>query len=100
MAHRGLALQLDVVLVAVDIEACLGSVVDAPHHDRRDFDRVASLIVDLQPLAIKIARAQRHLAPGIERIGAAQPQSTASWRYENDIITISSVVKAFVHGAK
>src|SRR6266403_1156201 len=72
MPHGGLALQLHVVFVAVDVEARLRGVVDAPDDDRGDLDRIAALVVNLEPLAVKVARAQRDLASRIEWIGAAQ----------------------------
>ena len=57
MAHRRLRLQLHVVLVVVDVEKRLGRVVDAPDDDGSDLDRVAALVVDLEPLAVQVARA-------------------------------------------
>ena len=79
MAPRGFALQLRVVFVIVDVEARLGRVVDAPHYDRRDLDRIAALVVHLQPLAVEIARPQRELASRIERIGTAQTRDALAF---------------------
>ena len=47
-------------------------VVDAPDDDRGDLDRIAPFVIDLEPLAVEIACAQRYLAPAVKRIGAAQ----------------------------
>ena len=51
VAHRGLALDLDEVLVVVDLERCPRGVVDVPDDDGGDLDRVAALVVHLQALA-------------------------------------------------
>ena len=72
MPHGSLTLQLHVVLVAVNVEARPGSVVDAPNDDCGDLDRVAALVIDLQALAVEVPRAERNLAPRVERIGATK----------------------------
>ena len=61
MAHGGLALHRDVRLVVVDVEDRLGGVLDAPHDDRGDLDRVAALVVDLELVAVEGAGPQRDL---------------------------------------
>src|SRR5205823_10166582 len=58
MPHGSLTLQLHVVLVAVNVEARPGSVVDAPDDDCGDLDRVAALVIDLQALAVEVPRAR------------------------------------------
>src|SRR5258708_35978216 len=52
MTHGGFTLQLDVVFIAVDVEAGLGRVVYAPNDDCGDFDRVAAFVVDLEALTV------------------------------------------------
>ena len=74
MAHRGLGLQLHIELVVVDVEIGAGGIVDAPDDDRGDLDRVAALVVDLEPLAVEVAGAERYLAARVERIRPAQPR--------------------------
>jgi len=46
------------MLVVIDVEERLRRVVDAPDDDRRDFDRVAALVVDFEPLTVQVARAK------------------------------------------
>ena len=72
VAHRRLGLRQDVGLVVLDVEARLRRVVDAPDDRRRDLDRVAAQVVDLELLAVEVVRAHRDLGLGVERIGPAQ----------------------------
>src|SRR5262245_60284586 len=61
-----LTLYAHVVLVVVHIKGGLGSVLYAPYHYCGYLDRVASLIVHLKPLAVKIAGAQGYFeSPGL-----------------------------------
>ena len=77
VAHGRLALHLHEVLVVVDVERRLGGVVDVPDHHRGDLDRVAALVVDLEPVAVQVARAQRQLLARVERVGGAQARHAA-----------------------
>ena len=55
VAERGLALDVDEVLVVVHLEQRLGRVHDPPDDDRRDLDRVAVVVVDLELGALEVA---------------------------------------------
>ena len=70
---RGFGLHADVLLVVLDIEHRLCRVAHAPDDCRGDLDRVAALVVDLQPLAHQVVHAQADLLLAVERIGPAQP---------------------------
>ena len=67
--HGRLALDVDVGLVVVDVEAGLERILHPPDHDGRDFDRVAPFVVDFEFLAIEVSRAERDAAFRVERIG-------------------------------
>ena len=68
VTERGLALHGHELLVVGDVEHRLGGVGDPPHDDRRDLDRVAAGVVDLDPLALEVANAQRELLLLGERV--------------------------------
>ena len=72
VAHRRLGLGQHVGLVVLDVEAGHRRVVDAPDDRRRDLDRVAAQVVDLQLLAVEVVRPDRDLGLGVERVGPAQ----------------------------
>jgi hypothetical protein len=61
------------IFIVVDLEQRLGRVDHLPDHDRRDFDRIAIEIVDLELGRLEVARAQRHAGLRVERIGPARP---------------------------
>src|SRR6202789_3797980 len=63
MPQRRLTLYRHIVLIVIHIEERLRRIVDPPHHHRRNLNRVPSLIVHLQRLAIQRPRPQRHLHP-------------------------------------
>jgi len=73
VAHGGLGLDAHVLLEVVDVERGLRGVAHPPDDGRRDLDRVAALVVDLETLAGEVAGAQAHLLLLEERIGPAQP---------------------------
>ena len=72
VADRRLALHDDVVFVVVHVEARAEGVLDLPNHDRGDLDRVSALVVDLQLLAVQIARSQRDPFLHEERVRPAK----------------------------
>ena len=72
MADRCFGLHAHVLVIVLDVEYGLCGVVDAPDDRRRDLDRVAALVVDLQPLAHQIVRAQSYLLLPVERVGPTQ----------------------------
>ena len=59
MPDGRLGLDLDELLVVLDVEDGLRRVDDAPDDDRRDLDRVADRVVDLEDLAVEVLDAQR-----------------------------------------
>jgi hypothetical protein len=61
VAQSGLALGSDVPFEIVDVEHRLRRILNAPNDDRRDLDRVPTLVVDLQRLAVERAGAQGDL---------------------------------------
>ena len=72
VAHRGLGLDPHVLVVVLDVEHGLRGVAHAPDDGGGDLDRVAALVVDLQPLAHQVVRAQADLLLLVERVGPAQ----------------------------
>src|SRR5204863_7774464 len=74
MPDSGLALDLHVALVTVNVEAGLGAILDAPDDDGGDFDGIAALVVDLEFVAVEVSGAQRNPQLSIEGIG---PMKTA-----------------------
>jgi hypothetical protein len=73
MTQGRLALRLDIFLIIIDIEGRLGGVLHPPDDNGGDLDRVAALVVDLEPLPVERARPQGHLVPGRGLGGAAAP---------------------------
>ena len=64
VADGRFALDDDVVLVVVDFEGGVEGVFDLPDDDGGDLDRVAGLVVDLDPLAVEVPGPQRDLLLG------------------------------------
>ena len=56
--QRRFALHLHVVVVVVHLEDGFGRVDDLPDDDGGDLDRVAFVVVDLEPRALEVAHAQ------------------------------------------
>ena len=73
-ADRGFDLDADELLVIVDVEQRLGGVDHAPHDLRRDLDRVAAQVVDLDLLGDEVVGAGRDLllAPSTARSSAGR----------------------------
>src|SRR6185503_17213498 len=69
----GFGLDLDVVLVAIDLEHRLRRVADAPHHDGGDLDRVAVVVVHLELRALEVPDTLRDLVAW-EREGVGPPE--------------------------
>src|SRR5262249_36526950 len=59
-----LALDLHVAFEIVDIEGRLCRVVDPPHDDRSDLDRIAALVVYFDSIAVEVARPERDFRTG------------------------------------
>ena len=66
-----LALHAHIVLVVLDVEDRLRTVIHAPHHHRRDLNRIAALIVHLDRLHVEVAGTQRQLDLAEERVRPA-----------------------------
>ena len=74
VAQRGLGLHRDVGDVVVHVEERLGGIGHVPHHDGRNLDGVALLVVDLDALAVVGARTERNLGRDAGgRLGCPQP---------------------------
>src|SRR3546814_3887234 len=58
-AQRGLGLDVDEAFVVVDVVDRFGRIDHLPHDHRRDLDRAAVELVDLEPAALEVAHAHR-----------------------------------------
>jgi len=80
MPHGGLALDSDVMLIIVDIEARLGGILDPPDDDRGDLDRVAALVIHLEFVAVEVAGASDILTLLLKGFVQKKPLSrTVPW---------------------
>ena len=82
VTHGRLGLHAHVVLNILDIEHRLRRVLHPPHDDRRNLDRVTELVVDLQAIAVEVARAQRDLHARIFLVGGRHRRFTLADRGE------------------
>ena len=69
MPDGRLALDVDVLLVVIDVEARLGRVAHSPDDDDGDLDGIAAFVVDLELLAAEVPHAERNPQLGVQRIG-------------------------------
>lgn len=70
--HGGLGLRGDELQEVVDLEGGLRRVLDAPHDDGGQLDRVAVGVVDLEDGRLVVAYAGRDLGAGRQRVHPAQ----------------------------
>jgi hypothetical protein len=69
MPHCRFALHSHILRILVHVEHRLRRIRHAPHYHRRDLDRVPTLVVHLQLVALEISRPQRNRQLAIKRIG-------------------------------
>ena len=72
----GLGLDLDELRVGLDGKRRLSGVSHLPHDDRRDLDRVAVGVVDLEGIGLEVVDPHRDLPLGRERQEHEQPRPT------------------------
>ena len=72
VAQRRLRLDVHEVLVIVDLEDGVEGVDDPPDHHRRDLDRIAVGVVDLEVRGFEVAHPQGDRALGHEGVRPAQ----------------------------
>lgn len=73
MPDGRLGSDFDKFLIVLDVESCPGGVKDLPADDRRDLDRVADRIVDLEYVRVECSDPQRNLLALGKRIDPAKP---------------------------
>ena len=71
-AQRRFGLDVHEAFVVVDVEHGLGRIDHLPDDDRRDLDRVAVEVVDLELAALEVAHALADLLLGVEGVVPAQ----------------------------
>ena len=72
VTHCGLALNNDVLSIVVDIERGTGSVLDLPHDNGGNLDRITGLIVDFESVAVQVAGPKRDSLFCVEGVGPAE----------------------------
>src|SRR5690606_13886405 len=74
--YRGITLNAHKVFVVVNFKRCLERIANLPYEDHTDLYRVADLVVNLDLLAVEVARPQRDAFLNEQRIN---PEETVGF---------------------
>ena len=80
LAHRRLALQIDILVIVLHVELGLRRIVHLPHHNRSNLDRVAQQVVHLDPIGRQVVRSQgddEFAGEGVGPVEAGRTHGTA-----------------------